>query len=182
MMFANAHRLLYDGLIYTTNRIVAHVPSHALRLWFYRRAMRMEIGRGSVIFMGAWIDTRGSFSMGEHSVVNQNCRLDARGGLRIGDNVSISAEVCILTADHDISSADFCSSCRPVVIGDRVFIGTRATILPGVNLGHGSVVAAGAMVTKDVPDFTVVAGVPAKVIGERSSDLRYTLSYRRPFH
>jgi acetyltransferase-like isoleucine patch superfamily enzyme len=181
-MLANARKFLYDGLIYTTNRIVAHIPSHTLRLWFYRHAMRMEIGRGSAIFMGAWIDTRSGFSMGEHSVVNENCRLDARGGLRIGNNVSISAEVCILTADHDLSSADFSSRCRPVVIGDRAFIGTRATILPGVNLGCGSVVAAGAMVTKDVPDFTVVAGVPAKVIGSRSSDLRYELSYRRPFH
>jgi acetyltransferase-like isoleucine patch superfamily enzyme len=180
--FGDLHNLSYSALLYATNRIVAYVPSHRFRLWFYRNIMQMQIGRGSAIFMGAWIDARGGFSMGKHSIVNQGCRLDARGRLQIGDNVSISAEVCILTADHDISSPDFAGRCRPVCIGDRVFIGTRAMILPGVTVGHGSAVAAAAVVTKDVPDFAVVAGVPAKIIGSRSRDLRYTLSYRRPFH
>jgi len=65
-----------------------------------------------------------------------------------------------------------------VVVGDYVWIGARATILPGVTIGRGAVVAAGALVSRDVPPYAVVGGVPAKVIGERARDLRYTLNFR----
>ncbi|HTV74657.1 MAG TPA: acyltransferase [Candidatus Acidoferrales bacterium] len=171
-----------DALLFVANHVVAHLPSHRLRLGFYRTWMGMRIGEGSAILMGARIDTRRGFSMGRHSVINQRCRLDSRGDLEIGDNVSISADVCILTADHDLQSPEFAFRARPVRIADYVFIGTGTTILPGVDLGTGSAVAAGAIVTKDVPEYTIVAGVPARPVGSRTRDLTYTLSYRRPFH
>lgn len=170
-----------DLLLYCCNRLVAKVPSHRLRLAFYRHVMGFQIGARSYLFMDAWFDAPGGFIMGEHSVVNQRCRLDTRGGIRIGRNVSISAETVILTADHDPQSADFAGREKPVVIEDRVWIGTRATILPGVTLGEGAVVAAGSVVTRDVPAYSIVAGVPAKVIGERNRALNYTIDYGRPF-
>ncbi|WP_333480017.1 acyltransferase [Allocoleopsis sp.] len=132
--------------------------------------------------MGAWFDAPKNFKVGKHSVINQKCRLDNRGGITIGENVSISAEVCILTADHDLQSWDFAGRTRPVHIEDYVFIGTRAVILPGVTLGKGCAVAAGAIVTKSVSPCTIVAGVPAKPIGKRQPDLQYRLSYRRLFY
>ncbi|HYU46029.1 MAG TPA: acyltransferase [Terriglobales bacterium] len=173
----------YDGLLFIANRVIARVPSHQVRLFFYRYAMRFSIGRRSFIFMDAWFDTKGkgSFVMGHHSVINQRCRLDNRGGLVIGDNVSISAEVCILTADHDVNSPKFTGRQRKVSIGDYAFIGTRALVLPGVTLGKGAVVAAGSVVTKDVPEYAIVAGSPAKQIGTRSEPFEYDVEYCRMF-
>ncbi|WP_422393849.1 acyltransferase [Phormidium tenue] len=119
--------------------------------------------------------------MGENSVINQKCRIDNRGRVEIGKNVSISAEVCIITADHDLQSANFAGRIRSVLIDDYVFVGARALILPGVRLGKGSAVAAGAVVTKNVLPYTIVAGVPAKPISMREKSLNYTINYRRLF-
>ncbi len=80
-----------------------------------------------------------------------------------------------------MQSQNFSGRVRPVVIEDYVFIGTRAMILPGVTLGKGSAVGAGAVVTKSVPPFTVVAGVPAKPISDRRTDLDYNCIYLRLF-
>lgn len=120
--------------------------------------------------------------IGNNSIVNQKVRIDTRGGVIIGDNVSISADVQILTADHDIMSRTFEGHSGSVLIGDFVFIGTRAMILKGVSLGKGSVVCAGAVVTKNVDDFSVVAGVPAREIYKRTTALDYTIKYWRLFH
>ena len=132
--------------------------------------------------MDAWFDSKGTFHIGNNSVINQKCRLDNRSGIWIGDNVSISAETCILTADHDIQTSDFAGRSRPVIIEDYVFIGTRAIILPGVTLGKGAVIAAGAIVTKSVEPFTIMAGVPARPIGVRNNELNYETHYPRLFY
>ncbi|HEY9637595.1 MAG TPA: acyltransferase [Coleofasciculaceae cyanobacterium] len=174
-------RIYFDGLLYLTNRVVAHIPFHFIRLSFYRYCLGLQIGTASYIFMDAWFDAKKNFKLGKNSTINQKCRLDNRGFITIGDSVSISAEVCILTADHYPQSPDFSGGVSPVTIEDYVFVGTRAMILPGVTLGKGSVIAAGAVVTKDVAPFTIVAGVPAKPIGNRRSDLDYSASYHRLF-
>ncbi|MEY2541832.1 MAG: hypothetical protein QOI22_1434 [Verrucomicrobiota bacterium] len=174
-------RLWFDGLLFVCNRLVANVPSHTVRLAFYRGVMRFDIGDRSNIFSGARFDTRGSFRMGNNSVINERCRLDNRGGLSIGQNVSISAETCILTADHDPHDPAFIGRNRPVVIADYVFVGTRALILPGITIGRGAVVGAGAVVTKSVPPLAIVAGSPARQIGQRNPDLNYQIDYRRFF-
>ena len=170
-----------EGLLYLANRVVARIPSHHVRLFFYRRIMLFEIGSKSYIFMDAWFDTKGGLTIGSNSVVNQKCRLDTRGTISVGSNVSISAEVCILTADHDPASPDFAGRHRPVRIEDSAFIGTRAVILPGVTIGKGAVVAAGAVVTKDVAPFEIVAGCPARKIGSRNTELLYETDYGRLF-
>jgi len=174
-------RLWFDGLLFVCNGLIGHFPSHALRRLFYRSVMRFEIGQRSFIFMGAEFDTRSQFKLGDHSTINQNCRLDNRGGLEIGNNVSISADVCILTADHNPQSVSFEGRNRPVRIADYVFVGTRAMILPGVTIARGAVVAAGAVVTKDVGERMIVAGCPAKQIGLRDADLNYQIDYVRLF-
>lgn len=174
-------RVRYEGLLYIANDIVSHIPSHLFRLYFYRAFMKLTIGNGSSIHMGAQFHTIGKFRLGKNSTINKRCILDNRGGLLIGDNVSISTESCILTADHDLDSPVFEGRVKPVKIEDYVFIGTRAIILPGVILGKGSAVAAGAVVTKDVEPFVIVAGAPAKSIGKRKSELFYIAKYQRLF-
>ena len=99
----------------------------------------------------------------------------------IGDNVSVSPGVWILTDEHDIDDPDFPEVLSPVRIEDYAFIGSKAMILPGVTIGRGAVVGAGAVVTKSVAPFDVVGGVPARVIGRRGSEPRYELDYRPAF-
>lgn len=170
-------RMVFDAQMYLANRVINYMPSHMFRLAYYRWVLGFNIGQKSHIFMGAWFDCKRNFIMGRESVINQNCRLDNRGGLVIGNRVSISAEVCILTADHDMRAPDMASRQRSVIIEDYVFIGTRAMILPGVKLGHGCAVAAGAVVTSDVLPGQIVAGIPARPIGVRASDLLYDPTY-----
>ncbi|WP_230668070.1 acyltransferase [Microbacterium sp. MEC084] len=168
--------------VYASNHVISHVPLHWVRLGFYRKLMHYRIGRGSSIHLGAWTDIARGLVIGDDTTINQNCRLDSRGGLTIGNRVSISADCIILTADHDVQSFDFAGRRTPVVIHDYVFLGTRVTVLPGVTIGEGAVVAAGAVVSRDVEPYAIVGGVPAKKIGERRRDLDYRPIYRRVLH
>lgn len=156
-------------------RWVGHIPSHHIRCFFYRLA-GAQIGKGSTIHMGAiWYDSR-NITIGNDSLIGENIVLDGRVKLAIGNHVDIASEVMIYNAEHDVMSADFHAVQQEVIIEDYVFIGPRAIILPGVHIGKGAVIGAGAIVTKDVADFTIVGGVPAKEIGKRKhTDLHYTL-------
>ncbi len=120
-------------------------------------------------------------SIGNNNSINPQVLLDGRGGLTIGNNVDIAHSAFIWTEQHDYNSPTYDGLTKPVVIEDYVWIASRATILPGVTIHRGAVVACGAIVTKDVPSMAIVAGVPAKIIGYRSSNLEYTLGERMPF-
>lgn len=161
--------------------LVGLVPFHLFRLLVYKMA-GMKIGRGSRIHTGARFFYPGNIKIGEGSILGDNIFLDGREKLIIGNHVDIASSVMIYNSEHDINSADFHAVSAPVEIGDYVFIGPRAIILPGVKIGRGAVVAAGAVVTKDVEEFKIVAGVPATVIGERKlQDLHYKLGRARLF-
>lgn len=161
--------------------IVGLIPSHRVRLFLYRRVFGVRIGRYSTIqWQARWFEPLG-VQIGDHSIIGSNAFLDGRSGLTIGNSVNTASEVSIYTLQHDLDDPNFGLEGAPVVIEDFVYIGPRAIILPGVTLGKGSVVAAGAVVTNDVPPFTVVGGVPAKFIRMRSEDLRYRPKFRMPF-
>jgi maltose O-acetyltransferase len=170
-------RVFFSELrLYVCNHIVASVPSRRLRMMFYRRIMRFNLGEKTSIFLNCRFDCTERLTIGSPSAINQGCRLDSRGGLTIGNNVSISEEVCILTADHDPKADDFSGRPRPVVIEDYVFVGTRAMILPGVTIHRGAIVAAGAVVSRDVKALDIVGGVPARSIGTRNPDFPIKLN------
>jgi maltose O-acetyltransferase len=159
-----------------TNELMSRFPSFRLRHAWYRRVLGMSLGAGAGVHLGCYIwfygpgqVRRDGLHIGRRTRINRGCCLDARGSLRIGDDVSISREVMVLTAYHLHDSPGFEVVTRPVVIEDHVWIGARAMVMPGVTLGRGCVVAAGAVVTKNVPPLAIMAGVPARRIGARAA-------------
>lgn len=103
--------------------------------------------------------------IGKNVYINHLCSMLDMGTITIGDNVLIGPKANLLTEEHPVEPSERKAlMVRPVVIKDGAWIGAGATILPGVTVGENSVVAAGAVVNKDVPDNTVVGGIPAKVI------------------
>lgn len=154
---------------------VGHVPSHHFRRFFYRLG-GMKIGKGSAIHMHLKLYNPFNIAIGEDSIIGEDAVLDGRDKLTIGNHVDIASEVMIYNAQHNVNDPSFRAIHAPVVIEDYVFIGPRAIILPGITIKKGAVVGAGAVVTKDVPEYSIVGGVPAKHIGERGAkDLNYRL-------
>jgi acetyltransferase-like isoleucine patch superfamily enzyme len=167
-------RLLLIALIkYTTNHIISHIPSYIIRNAWYRHVLGWRIGPEVAIHMEQYVQMTGvrssgkKVSIGKGSVINWDCMLYTTGGILIGENVSISAGVWLVTGTHDMNDPLFPAAYKPIVINDYVWIGMRATILGGVTIGEGAVVMAGAVVARDVPPYTVVGGVPAKVLRQR---------------
>ena len=154
------------------NNIVANIPLWRVRRIYYRM-MGVKIGYGTQLNMRTYLIGPGVFCIGDHSHVNPGCLIDYRGGIEIGSSVSISHRVMLITGGHNVQSKDFCEMRKPIKIGDYVWSGAGATVLQGVEVGEGAVVAAGAVVVDDVAPFTIVGGVPARKIGDRHRDLNY---------
>ena len=185
-------RLFIDFWVYLST-LTGYIPSHTIRLLLYRALFGVRIGKDSSIHWRAEFNQPAGVEIGNNTIIGNDAFLDGRmkhflsyrkehgRPLKIGNNVSIAGEVRIYTMEHDIDSPDFAETGAPVVISDYVVIGTRVTILPGVHIGKGAVIASGAVVTKDVGEFEVVGGVPAQHIRDRSKNLHYTLKYARLF-
>jgi maltose O-acetyltransferase len=168
-------------LAFCYNHGVGCLPSRALRYAFLRCWFR-RFGRGSGVQMGCRFLNGRKIYLGERNVINWGCILDGRKFIiRTGHDVSIGPEATILTLGHDPQSPAFADRGGDVIIGDHVWIAYRAVILPGVTIGEGAVVAAGAVVTRDVEPFAIVAGVPAKKVGERNRNLDYRLNFHPIF-
>ena len=155
--------------------ITSHLPTNYLRILIYKNAFRMDIEKDVFIDQDCFIHGPSRITLARGTKVNRGVVLDGRFPIRIGENVSISIYSIILTLEHDLSDPEFKSRGGPVEIGKRVFIGARAVILPGVKIGEGAAVAAGAVVTMDVEPYTIVGGVPARPIGRRPQNLDYDL-------
>jgi maltose O-acetyltransferase len=172
-------------LRYATNHLISHIPSYTLRRAWYRRVLGWRIGPDVFILMGQYVQMAGArssgrkVSIGKGTVINYGCLLYTTGGLSIGEGVSISAGTWLVTGTHDIADPQFTAFYKPIVIGNHVWIGMRATILAGVTIGEGAIVMAGAMVTHDVPPYAIVGGVPAKVIKQREAqEFSYPLHHQ----
>lgn len=135
---------------------------------------KLSIGDNCVIRDYAVLSPgHGSISIGNNCAIGMFNYLDGNAELCIGNDVHIGPHVCIYTANHIYSDLNVAIhkqglDCKPVRIGDDVWIGSHAVILAGVNVGKGSVIAAGAVITKNIPEYSVVAGIPAKVIKKRN--------------
>lgn len=173
--------ILLDFELMLLNFISCIVPFHSIRKLFFRLA-GVKIGKNSYIHMGARFYLPINITIGERTIIGDHAFLDGRAKLTIGNHVDIASQVLIYNSEHDIRSEGFDPIEEPVEIGDYVFIGPRAIILPGVKIGKGAIVAAGAVVTVDVEPFKIVGGVPAKVIGERKNkNPHYKLGRARLF-
>lgn len=172
------YRLFFGGLVACCyNALVSHLPIRVLRK-IYLRGWLGNFGTGTGVQMGCRFLNGRKVHLGERNVINFGCFFDGRKfQIRTGNDVSIGPEASILTLGHDPQTADFAERGGYVVIGDRVWIGYRAIILPGITIGEGAVVGAGAIVTKDVDPFAILAGNPARKIGVRNRELIYRLNY-----
>lgn len=162
---------IYYAVVLFGNMIINKVPSRHFRRFFYK-LLGAQIGN-SFIFRRAEILFPKGLAMGENSNVGWFTLLDARGGISIGNSVCIASYVKLITGSHDINSPTFDAKFAPIIIEDYVWICTGAIITQGVKIGKGAVVAAGAVVTKDVEPYTIVGGVPAKKIADRTTNLDY---------
>ena len=132
------------------------------------------------LFPPFYTDFGKNITIGRDVFINSGCHFQDQGGITIGDGSLIGHNVVLATINHDLSPLNNRENHYvPIVIEDHVWVGSNATILPGVTIGRWAVVAAGAVVTKDVGEFTVVGGVPAKEIRKVSQEESASLAYTR---
>jgi acetyltransferase-like isoleucine patch superfamily enzyme len=173
----NARLFLGTLVSYVYNHWIGKFPSRAIRRIYLARSLKY-LGNGTGVQLCCRFLNPRKVSLGERNVINFGCLFDGRKyQIHTGNDVSIGPEASILTLGHDPQSPVFVDRGGDVFICDRVWIGYRAIILPGVTIGEGGVVAAGAVVTSDVEPFTIVAGSPARSIGRRTSNIFYQLSF-----
>ncbi len=154
------------------------LPSVSLRKLLYK-GLGIRMGKRVVIHFRTEFRAPQNCIIGDGTIIGDNAILDARSGLTLGRNVNISSNVSIYTLQHNYKDPNFlCNQDRDmaVSIGDRVWLGANVVVLPGVTIGEGAVCCAGAVVTKNVEPYAVVAGVPAKKIAERPENLKYEFS------
>lgn len=171
-------RLFAGGILaFFYNSFVGRLPSRSLRNAWLKMYLA-GFGPGTSVQSNCSFLNGRKVHFGKRNVINFGCLFDGRKfHIRTGDDVSIGPEASILTLGHDPQSPDFQDRGGEVIIGNRVWIAYRAIILPGITIGDGAVIGAGAVVTKNIEPYAIVAGNPARKIGERNKDLRYELSY-----
>jgi len=170
-----------DFELFVIHLVSLHIPLYFLRKIVFQLA-GVKVGSGTTIHMGCKFFNPRGVSIGQDTKIGDNAFLDGRAPLIIGDHVDLASSVMIYNSEHDLKSEDFHARQEAVEISDYAFVGPRVIILPGVKVGRGAVIAAGAVVTKNVPDFAIVGGVPATIIGERpNKQPQYRLGRARLF-
>jgi len=142
----------------------------------YYRRLCLHVGKKLVMYGGTRIINPENLFIGDNVAINNDVWINAVGGVYIGNNVLIGPKVIIHSANHIYDDPNVLirnqgHETKRVIIKDDVWICAGAIILPGVTIGQGAVVAAGAVVTKDVKPYSVVAGVPARTIKNRGEKL-----------
>jgi maltose O-acetyltransferase len=167
------------GRLLLAQLLVAPLPYHTgtrIRALVLRLA-GFEIGHGTVFWGMPTLTGPGNFRsrlvIGRFCWFNVGCFLDLGHTITIGDHVSVGQQVMLLTTSHEIGTTARRAAApytRPITIENGAWLGARSVILPGITVGAGAVVAAGAVVTKDVPPNMMVGGVPAQRLRELTSD------------
>lgn len=137
---------------------------------YWRRTLK-SVGVQTVISRSSEIIEPQEVSVGSNVYIGRRVSIYGKGGVDIGDDVLIANDCTFLTRNHDFRRSEKIYkqgfTYKKIVVKNDVWIGTKVVVLPGVTIGEGAVVAAGAVVTKDVEPYTIVGGVPAKYIGKR---------------
>jgi len=171
---------IYAGgfLSFFYNRFLGKFPSRLIRKAFLQNYLG-RFGAGSTVQMDVRFLNGRKVFFGERNVINFGCLFDGRKfAIRTGNDVSIGPEATLLTLGHDPHSNDFKEGVGGEIrIVNHVWIAFGSIILPGVSIGDGAVVAAGSVVTRDVPSGSIVAGSPAREIARRQGSLDYRLDY-----
>ncbi len=152
-------------------------------LWFFQkitlrwRSFRYSLvlkrlGKNFTIAHGSIIWAPEKVEIGENVYINSHVSLNGQGWLTLGDNILIGPYTSIWTSNHSFANPDIPinqqgDEFRPVSIGNDVWIGAQVVILPGVHIGNGAVIGAGSIVTKDIPEYAIVVGNPARVVKSR---------------
>jgi maltose O-acetyltransferase len=158
-------------LRWVLNHVIASLPLSSVRFSFYRLVCGFTVPKTSHICTGAKFTggTLNEISIGERSYIGYDSFWVAGAAIKVGNYVSVGHKVEFYTSDHDPDDPAFARRDAPIDIGDYVWIGSRSTILKGVTIGRGAVVAAGSVVTKDVEPFAIVGGHPAKFLRMRGA-------------
>jgi acetyltransferase-like isoleucine patch superfamily enzyme len=159
---------------------VGYIPSCHVRKFIYK-CIGVQIGKRVVFHYKTEIREPHKLKLGSGCIIGDNAILDARNGLIMGQNVNLSSNVSIYTEQHDHRDPLFrCAqnNNKSVIIGNRAWIGSNVTVLPGVSIGEGAVCCAGCVVTKNVEPYSVVAGIPARKVNDRPKDLTYEFKGR----
>lgn len=156
------------------NDVTPAIFSRHIRKFIYVCLYKVKIGKDVYIYRHLELRAPGNLIISGKNSIGKYVMLDARNGLTIEEGCVIASHVLVWTLHHDYNSDNFCTVGNPVILGAYSWICSRSIILPGVTIGKGAVVASGAVVTKDVPPFAIVGGVPAKIIGYREEkDYQY---------
>lgn len=157
------------------------IPSHHIRNFCIKMA-GVKMGKHSIFYIGFKIRSPWNLKIGEGTIIGDNANLDARSCIEIGKNVNLSSNVSIWTLQHDYRDSNFGNVKNRklnVKIEDRAWLGCNVIVLPGVTIGEGAVCCGGCVITKDVPPYTVVAGIPATKVGERPKNMKYNFDGSR---
>lgn len=168
--------ILSGILMWVTNVFISNFPSKHVRQW-YLSFIGMKMDGPVRFYPGFHIRAAKKIHIGSGVSIGPRVLLDGRMGLEIGDSAVIAYDAVIWSLNHDYNDVDFAGKGAPVKIGPYAWICSRSVILPGITVGEGAVVATGAVVTKDVPPYAIVGGVPAKVIGHRD-EKKYKYGYK----
>ena len=142
---------------------VYHTPEEIRDI--FSKIIGREVHESFRMFPPFYTDFGKNIHIGKNVFINSCCQFQDQGGIYIDDGALIGHSVVIATLNHDMAPEHRLNLHHaPVHIGKRVWIGAHATILPGVDIGDNAVIAAGAVVTKDVPEDSIVGGVPARII------------------
>lgn len=149
-----------------------HIYDYKSKIRIFLYSQFFSIGENTIILDGFKVRNPQKLSIGKNTFININCFIQASGGVVIGNDILIAPNVSIYSENHvfrdihrKINQQGY--ERKKVIIGNNVWVGANAIILPGVNIGDGSVIAAGSVVTKSFPRNSIVGGVPAKIIKKR---------------
>ena len=179
--FKRASANIYGGIYRYFVFKIGRLPIKFFRMFIYKHIFQMSIGKRVLIFKGLEIRGGSKISIGDNTIVGDDCLLDGRGGLTIGKNVNFSSKASVYTEQHLVNDPSFKSEKKPVVIEDRAWISSNSVVLPGVNVKEGAILASGGVATKDLESFTIYGGVPAKAISSRNKNVSYEFDGKGPW-